>query len=238
MKPAIKFLILTSICLTMARSDASADWRSYVWTYEYRTVDRGTAEFENYFTISAPDIDSLEDNTFVEHQLELEVGMSERFDFGLYQQFEQGPGESLRYKGYKLKFRYRFGEKGKYILDPLAYFEYKGKPDFSEHGIEFKMILAKDFGANSVSLNPILEFEGNGEWESEVAYAAGIKRKVGELLKVGIEVKGSESGHYIGPVISHGSHHVWGALGSAFGIGDIDEGKPEFELRLILGVEL
>jgi len=238
MKSAIKFLILASICLTIVQSDASADWRSYVWTYEYQTVDRGTAELENYFTISAPDIDSLEDNTFVEQQLELEVGMNERFDFGLYQQFEQGPGESLRYKGYKLKFRYRFGEKGMYFLDPLAYFEYKGKSDFSEHGIEFKLILAKDFGPNNVSFNPILEFEGNGDWESEVAYAVGIGRKVGELMKVGIEIKGSESGHYIGPVISHGSHHVWGALGSAFGIGDIDDGKPEFELRLILGVGL
>jgi hypothetical protein len=238
MKLRIRLFALPLIFLAVAAPDTSADWRSYVWTYEYQTVERGMAEFESYFTISAPDIDSLEDNTAVEQLLELEVGMSERFDFGFYQQFEQEPGRSLSYQGYKLRFRYRFGEKGTYILDPLAYFEYKGKPDFSEHGIEFKLILARDFGPNNISVNPILEFEGNGDWESEPAYAAGLRRNMGDLLKIGIEIKGSESGHYIGPVVSHGSPHVWGTLGSAFGIGDIDEGKPEFQLRLLLGVEL
>jgi hypothetical protein len=231
---SIAAVLLSSFLVT----SAGADWRSYVWTYEYQTVEKGEAEFESYFTISAPDIDSLEDNTVVEHRMELEVGMNERFDIGLYQMFEQAFGQSLRYTGFKVRGRYRFGEKGRYVVDPLLYLEYKGKPDLSEHGIEVKFILARDFGPNNISFNPILEVESNGETETELEYAAGISRRIGRLMKIGVEAKGGEKGNYIGPVISHGTEHLWVTLGSAFGLGDIDEGAPEFEVRMLLGVGL
>ena len=80
------------------------------------------------------DASNLSNNTKIVHQLELEIGMNERYDIALYHQFEQQ--DTFKYKGYKVRGRYRIGEKNKYVLDPLFYIEYHGKPDFSEHGIE------------------------------------------------------------------------------------------------------
>ena len=209
-----------------------ADQRHFVWTYEYKTVSKGEAEFEHYYTTSY-----LTDGTKYGHDLELEIGMNERFDFAIYHQFEQQ--ESFAYKGYKLRGRYRIGEKNQYILDPLLYLEYHGKPDFSEHGIESKLILAKETEKIIVSFNPVLEIEiEDDESEIETEYALGLTYKLNKLFHTGIEFKGSEYGHYWGPTISHGSHDIWFSLGSAFELGTVKEGKPEMEIRMIIGVEL
>ncbi|MFA6107143.1 MAG: hypothetical protein WDA75_00110, partial [Candidatus Latescibacterota bacterium] len=83
-----------------------------MWTYESLTLTSGEGELETYFTLSSPDKGALEGRTSVEHQVELEVGMSERLDCGLYQVFGQAPGEALTYEGYKLRGRYRLGPPG------------------------------------------------------------------------------------------------------------------------------
>lgn len=230
---ALLSFLVSFFCLTTV---SFADKRSYVWTYEYKAMVKGKAEVEYYFTLSTPDIEHIEDTMASEHQIELEVGMTQRFDFAIYQIFNQNPGEGFKYEGFKLRSRYKIGEKGRYILDPLLYLEYKGKPDFSEHGIESKLILAKDIGRFNLALNSIFEFERENEWEFELKYAVGTSYKIGRLLRVGLEAKGSKNGNYIGPVISHGRGNLWMTLGSAFKIGEIKGGKPEFQIRMLLGV--
>jgi hypothetical protein len=232
----VSLMSVAAVCLMF--SFAHADKRSYVWTYEYKTVERGKAEMESYVTLSSPDIDAMKGATSAEHQIELEVGMTERFDFSVYQVFGQEPDEALRYEGFKLRSRYRFGKRGEYFMDPLAYVEYKGVPDLSEHGIEFKLILARDIGGFNVSLNPVLELKYEEEWEVEPEYAVGASYQVDELLRVGMEAKGSEDAQYIGPVVSHGSDDLWVTLGSALKTGGVKEGKAGFELRMLLGVGL
>jgi hypothetical protein len=124
-------------------------------------------------------------------------------------------------------------------MNPLLYFEYKGKPDFSEHGYEGKLILAKDFNNFNIAINPVFEYEyENAKWESELKYNAGISYKIDGLLKIGLEARGGENGHYIGPVISHGTGKAWVALGSAIAITDIKNSKPETMVRMILGINL
>jgi len=221
-------LLLFSLCL--------ADQRHFVWTYEYKTVKRGEVEFEHYYTNSYPSASNLSEDLITRHQIELEIGMNERFDFAVYHMFEQ-KNSLLTYKGFKLRGRYRFGERNKYILDPLLYFEYHGKPDFSEHGIETKLILAKETNNLIASFNPVIEIEiEDGEQEIETEYAAGITYKFNKLFNAGIEFKGGEGTHYWGPVISHGYHDIWVSLGSAISIGSVKENKPEMEIRMILGV--
>ena len=146
-------------------TDSFADNRRYVWTYEYQTLPAGKGEFEHYTTLSSLDMRHPKGNTTAEHQIELEVGMTDKFDFGIYQIFRQNPGEALSYEGYKLRSRYRFGERGEYFVDPLIYLEYKGKADLSEHEIEGKIIFAKDFGKINIALNPIFVYEYENEWE-------------------------------------------------------------------------
>jgi len=216
-----------------------ADKRSYVWTYEYLTMEAGEVELEHYLTFSTPSSNSFSGVTTTEHNIEIEIGMTDRFDFSIYQVFKQIPESSFQYNGYKLRFRYRLGEKGDYIIDPLLYFEYKGKPDFSEHGYEGKLILAKDFGNINIAINPVIEYEyENNEWESDLKYNAGISYKLGGLLKIGLETRGSDSGHYIGPVISHGTGKAWVALGSAIAVTNIKNNKPKIMLRMIMGINL
>ncbi len=226
------------ISVTLCSYKALADQRSYVWTYEYVTVPKGQGEIETYFTISSPDKGDLEGNVSTEHKLELEIGMTERFDFAIYQVFSQAPDKQLKYDGFQLRARYKIGEKEKYFVDPLIYLEYKGVPDFSEHGLEVKLILAKDIGRFNIALNPILDFEFGDENDVEVEYALGMSYRVGGLLRMGFEAKGSEKGHYVGPVIAHGSERFWVALGSVFNVGSVEEGAPEIQMRMLLGIGL
>ena len=167
-----------------------ADQRHFVWTYEYKTVSRGEAEFEHYYTTFYPNSSDLSEHTKTEHQLELEIGMNEKFDFAVYHQFEHK--ENLIYKGYKLRVSYRIGEQNQYLIDPLLYLEYHGKSDFSKHGIETKLILAKETNRIIASLNPVLEIEiENSQQEIEMEYAARLTYKLNKLFYAGIEVKGS-----------------------------------------------
>ena len=58
-----------------------ADQRHFVWTYEYKTVKGGEAEFEHYYTTSYPNASDLSVSTKTGHQLEMEIGMNEKIDF-------------------------------------------------------------------------------------------------------------------------------------------------------------
>jgi hypothetical protein len=216
--------------------NAFADERGYVWTYEYLTVPRGEAELETYFTISTSDMDSLKGNTSVEHRVEFEVGMNNHFDFAVYQIFSQTPQKSLEYDGFQLRARYKIGEKKKYLIDPLLYLEYQGVPDFSKHGFETKLILAKDMGRFNMAMNPTLEFEFGDENKVEPKYALGMSYKINRLLRIGMEMKGSENGHFMGPVIAHGNERFWVTLGSAFRAGNVEQGSTEFQLRMLMGI--
>lgn len=203
------------------------------------TMGAGEVEFEHYLTLFTPLSASFKGVTTTDHNIELEIGMNDRFDFAVYQVFGQTPNSSFIYKGYKMRFRYKLGEKGNYIMDPLLYFEYKGKPDFSKHGLEGKLILAKDIGNFNVAINPVLEYEYDDDgWESEIKYNAGISYQVGYLLTLGLEVRSGRNGHYIGPVISHGTGKAWGASGSAIAVTDIKNNKPQLMLRMIIGIDL
>ncbi len=229
---------LIGLLVVSAFNILSADKRLYVWTYEYKTMAPGEGEIETYYTSSVPDWQNREGKVTIDIQLELEVGMTKNFDFAIYSSLIQEPDSSLKFKGYKLRSRYKFGRKNQFLMDPLLYLEYKGKPGFSEHGIETKLVLSKDFGKLNISLNPTLEFEKeHREWETEFEYAMGVSYKIIHSLSIGLEAKGSKHGHYIGPVIAHGSEHLWVALGSALAVSPTPA-SPRFQIRLLLGIGL
>lgn len=221
--------------ILIARQQVLADQRHFVWTYQYQTMERGRAELEFYTTFSKFERDIEGGKTAAQHQFELEVGMTDRFDFSIYQVFASDPGEAVRYEGFKLRSRYRFGEKRRYPMDPLLYFEYKGEPEFTEHAFELKAVLARDWGGLNLAVNPILEVEKEDEWEFVMEYALGISQAVDPLLRVGVELTGGENAAYLGPVLAHGQENLWVALGSGWKISG-EEGEPGFLLRLLLGV--
>ena len=220
-------------------SGLRADGRSFVWTYQYQTMPRGTAEVEYYTTFQSLLNPAMKGATTAFHELELEVGMNDRFDIGLYQRFSQVPGGSFTYDGFKVRARKRFGEQGLLIVDPLIYLEYKGVPDFSSHEVEAKLILAKTLGKIEWAVNPQIEIESeDGVTETSWAYTAGINYDWSPIFRSGLEVKGSAGGHYLGPVISHGKEELWVALGVLRSVTDVTAGKPRMMIRLIVGVGL
>jgi hypothetical protein len=238
MQTNVRKAIFVSVFIITAATIVHADERTYVWTYEYQTLPRGVAELEHYLTFTSPELGEFEGTTTVEHQIEYEFGMNDRFDVGIYQVFKQKPGESLTYNGFKVRGRYRFGEKNMYFMDPLIYVEYKNKPDFSEHAMEVKFILAKDIGRFNIALNPYFEVEeGEEETEFTPKYAAGLSYALHDLFKIGVEFKGSEKGHYIGPTIAHGNDAFYVAVGALFKAADVDPGEPEFQMRSIIGIK-
>jgi len=231
-------ILVAGIFVLALGAQSTADWRNYVWTFQYQTMGRGKAEVQPYFTLSTPDMNDPKDKVTAEHQLSLQIGMNERYEFTGYQIFSQAPGEALRYDGFKLRWRYRLSDKGQFVTDPTIFVQYTGTPDFSEHVAELRLVLSRDFGKINVTLNPIVDFSGNGDWQTKAAYTAGVSRQIARVLKIGVEFMGSEDGHYIGPVIAHGRSNLWVALGSAFKLGNVDDGQPEFQVRLIEGIGL
>jgi len=202
-------------------------------------MEPGKAEIEQYTTFSSIDAGEFKSNTSTELNFEAEIGMNKHFDFAVYQNFKQGIDGVLKYSGFKLRSRFLIGEKHQFWMDPLVYFEYKSNPDFSSQAIETKLILEKDFGNFRLSLNPYFELEFKDE-ETEFVpkYAIGATYKFGKLFNFGFESKGDKNGYYFGPTLSHGTENLWVALGSLYGISKIEEGKPEIQIRMILGIHI
>lgn len=216
-----------------------ADTRSFVWTYEYATMPAGVAEIEHYMTLEINDSEMLENNVTTKHDIEVEIGMNDRFDIGIYQSFKQSPNMPFEYTGFKIRGRYRIGEENQWIMDPLLYFEYKSTPDFHHQTIESKIILAKKLGRVQLALNPVyeLEFEDR-ESESEFGYSAGIAWEFSQLFKLGSEFKGNSEKLYWGPTISHGKDGMYIAVGYLNSMSGSTNSGPEAMVRVLMGIEL
>ena len=222
--------------LTLLGTQIYADGRRYVWTYEYQTLPRGEAELESYSEFSHIDTDSgrLATTTL---QYEYEIGMNDRFDVGIYQKFKQYHDSPIAYDGFKLRFRYRLGHKGKWFVDPLLYVEYKDNAAFDHGALETKLILAKDINNWNFALNPVLEFEfEEDETEVEFEYTAGLSYRLHPIVSLGLEMKGGLDKFYWGPTLSHGKEDLW------FGIGLLTptsaEASADRMIRFIIGVGL
>lgn len=228
-------MLRTALTLMMATaSSVLADQRPFVWTYGSDMMKRGQTEVEHYTTLASSDWSDRENNLKSTHQIELEVGMNQRFDFAIYQVLSQEAGQEARWEGMKLRGRYRLSDSRDWFR-PVLYAETKLDALLAEPEYEFKLLLERQFGDFTLALNPICEIEAD---ESEFEFAAGLSYEVGSLLGVGMEVRSSEYGTWIGPTISHGGPGLYTALGAAWSLDDPRDGKPSHEFRLIVGVEL
>lgn len=228
------FILLTPLT-------SHADTRSYVWTYEYTTMPKGMWELETYVTTEIPDMHKSNINT-VKPQLELEHGITDKWDIAMYQMARINNKESetdSRYTGFKIRTRYRFGERGQFIIDPLVYLEYIRDPDFQKPNvIEGKLILAKDIEDLNVSYNQIFErdLENRGKTASE--YAVGVSYRVMSGLRLGAESKGSYSDREtsVGPTVAWSGSllgkPVYISLGAAWGV---NRRTDDLQTRMIVG---
>lgn len=232
-------LIIFSLAVVFGiTSPGYADRRSYVWTYEYMTMPKGIWELEAYVTSEVPNLHKSNINV-IKPQLELEYGITERLDVAMYQmwKFKNKKYENdSEYEGFKLRTRYRIGEKGKYFVDPLLYFEYIRDDDLSKPNVgEAKLILAKEIGDFNLSYNQIIKRNLEKEGKTDYEYATGISYAFMPRFRAGIESKGNypKEKYAAGPTFSYAFNKAFVTLGTAFGL---NERTDDLQIRMIVGV--
>lgn len=232
---------------------AAADQRIYGFTYQAVTAPKGALDLELWSTFYDPPGASAA-RSWV-HQVELEYGVTDRWDVALYNVFRRDFGGSFQYEAAKLETRYRLNEPGVSFVDAIAYFEIEQsvvgeKPT----AFEEKLILAKDLGRANLALNLIAEQElESGKTELEWGWSAGTSWEFHPSFRLGAETFGDlkevetatgeelEVEAWAGPAVSvslpvHAGvlHGGWFALAAGFGL---NERSDDFRLRGILAFQ-
>jgi hypothetical protein len=233
MRGYLTLLALVFVCLAQP---SNADQRNYVWTYQYMTMLKGQSELEFYQTTKLRETDNWE------YRIELESGLTERWDFSIYQIFSQDEGDAFKWNAVQLRTRYRIGEQGQYFMDPLLYLEYNRKIDLNmPHKLEGKLILAKTVEKFNLAVNPVYEVFFSPGTEHEAGLDVGMSWAFNRKFSLGLESTSrwefengyTEASSYLGPTISLASGKVWYALGAAWGITDESDNT---RVRFIMGV--
>jgi hypothetical protein len=230
-------VIIALVLAAIFATDAQADRRNYVWTYQYMTMPEGMTELEFYQTTKVKEIDDWE------FRMEVETGLTDRWDFSIYQIFKQTEGESFKWDAVQARTRYRLGEQGQYFFDPLLYFEYNRKIDMKKpNKLEAKLILARQMEAVNLAINPIYEYFFAPGTEHEVGLDIGLSYEVNPRFIFGVESTSrqvleddADFKSYFGPTVSVASGGWWYAAGVAFGI---TEESDDARVRFIMGIEL
>jgi hypothetical protein len=221
-------------------SQASADRRHFVWTYQYQTMPAGSAELEHYMNYKLADTDNPDAGNY-SHQLEIEVGITDRWDISLYQMFSQNKTSGFIYDGVKMRTRYRLFEEGQYPVDPLLYFEAKRPSEHSEPTtLEGKLVLAKIHNQFFTAFNFVVERDLGSGHELEWKYDFGVGYQLKPAISIGLESKGNfkssdEGNQSFGPTFSVARGSVWFTSGLLFPMTDH---ASDFEFRYIMGIFL
>lgn len=184
---ALVAVVATVSVLVLLSTPASADTKTFAYTYPAATISKGDVEVEHYLDMGLqgwddPSTDEKEEEwTEVDwkHQIELEYGITNAWDLGFYNVFKQKPYGSLAYDGLKLRSRYNFGEGRDWIINPGLYLEVGYFGDAVKW--EEMIILSAEAGIFETSLNfkgeQKMKFGGDEnamEYEAIISYAAGL----------------------------------------------------------------
>jgi hypothetical protein len=233
MKQILRVVMMCIVLAAMVQT-AWADQRGYVWTYEYLTLAQDSAEIEYYQTAVTKDRQKSS-NSVQNQQIELEYGITDRFDVGLYQVFEQkGTDRSIKSGGTKVRVRYRIAEREHLPVDVLLYAEHQEKVDAKDL-FEGKLVLAKDVGKFNIAYNQVYKETYAGGDSAGHSYNAGINYELVPWLRFGIESKGNyrKDTFAAGPTIAWIGGRIWANLGVVSGL---NSRSNDLETRFLLGV--
>jgi hypothetical protein len=138
------------------------------YSYPYQTLPKGKVEVEEIADIVPMRVprekaDGTRDAvTALRYQLqtELELGITDRLELGLYFAFRQGATSgtpALRFEGMKQRLRYRFAEEGDWPVDVGVYLEVA--EFYNEIELEEKLLLSRRFGYLTLVANLWVEQE-------------------------------------------------------------------------------
>src|SRR5262245_63597184 len=191
---------LACLALLAVPLTAHADRRAYGTTYEAVTAPKGELDVELWTTYAHQgEVDGGSASRGVREMVELEYGVTDRWDAALYNMFDMVTGDTASgYAGFKIESRFRPTFRGQWIVDPVLYAEFQQlfRGDANQK-YELKLIVAKDFGRVNVAVNAAVEEErmADATWNTEFEYAAGTSYELSPALKIGGELFGkAESG--------------------------------------------
>lgn len=236
---------LTLTCL-LAAPAALANPHPLPYSYPYQTLPKGKVEVEEIADLVPMRVARERDDgtrdavTSLRSKLqtELEVGISDRLELGLYFQFQQGATAdtpAMRFDGLKQRLRYRFAEEGDLPLDIGLYFELA---EFhNEFELEEKVLLSRRFGYLTTVCNLWVEQEyyfQTQEWKLMYNPTLGASYELSPNLMLGLEywargrfndAKASSTSaaatsdspagarHYLGPTLLLQSGEAWWSTG-------------------------
>ncbi len=245
-----RIVTLAAAAAVLAVPAASrADRRYYGETYNAATAPRGSLDVELWTTYYEPPKDVSGASGYWRHQLELETGITDRWDVAVYGVARQLHGESLELEAVKLESRLALAAPGTWFVDPVVYVELqKTVVEDRPFSVEEKLILAKDVGPLNVSLNAAgeQEFVG-GDVEPEWSWALGASWELAPAFRLGAETFGerakaevspgverTETMAWAGPAVSIAVARSWLVLAGGFGLnGESDA----FRARAILAFQ-
>jgi hypothetical protein len=228
-------MTLAAAVLLAVPTASRADRRYYGETYNAVTAPKGALDVELWTTYYEPPAESSGAPSLWRHQLELETGITDRWDVAVYGVARQLERSDLEFEAVKLETRYALAAPGTWFVDPVLYFEVKKTfVDEEPLAIEEKIILGKDVGRLNLSLNVASEQEfEDGATEVEWEYAFGSSWEIVPALRLGAEIFGSvaeeevapgveetESLAGAGPAASIAFGRAWLVLAAGLGLTD------------------
>lgn len=235
-----KKLILIALVGLIAASSSWADRRKYAFTYQNTTMPEGASEIEFYQTTK------LDVTNSWEYRIEVEQGLSPRWDMSVYQIFAQEEGESFKWDAVQIRTRYRLAPYGKLFMNPLLYLEYNRKIDLKrQNKLEAKLLFAQDFEKVNLAINPVYEFFwAPGDPVHEFGCDIGLSYAPSFRFSFGVESlfryevlknEENETGAYFGPGFSFASGNNYYTFSYLWGLTD---DSNDARVRFLMGVGL
>jgi hypothetical protein len=226
-----------ALALALVPTAARADRRYYGETYTAQTAPQGSLDLELWSTFHQAPRNSGAPDVW-RHQVELETGITDRWDVALYNIARNVDGQGLEYEALKVETRYALAAPGRWFVDPVLYFEaQKTFVDDKPWSIEEKIILSKDIGALNLAANLALEQEFvGGNVNHDFDWASGASWEIVPAFRVGAEAFGEvardvvegggvkvESSAWAGPAVSVAYGRAWLVLAAGFALTDVSE---------------
>jgi hypothetical protein len=239
---------------------AAANPRALPFTYPTDSLAKGGVEVEQFVDLTPVRVEA-ETPTFqpLAHLItELEIGITDRLEAGLYWAFNQTPGEQGRFSfdGILERIRYRLADPGAWPVDVALYFELQQAPDAFE--VEGKVLLQRRVGAVTVMVNLWAEREffwkGGGVWVLNPT--GGFTWQVRPWLHLGLEYWGHvelDAGapgfdeafhHFLGPAVMLQVGKVWWSFAPYLRLDGFDRGAQVGDsygrvwVRSVVGVDI
>ncbi len=238
----IKLLILFVVLLFNIFVESYGDYRYYAWTYQYMTMLPGRTELEIYNRFDQKTLTNS-DTVKWKRQIELETGLTDRWDFSFYLVDSYKPADGkIKFEELKFRTRFKLANKEEFFVDPILYLEYKFQADRSyKDKLEVKLILARDIENLNLAFNIILEEyykAGTMEKDWKTKFSNGVSYSIfGETFRTGLEITGDlKEGQYsFGPVLSFKGGNLWIAMGTLFGL---NEKSDDLQSQIVMGILL